>query len=51
MVLVMLIERHVAPRLKDPWLLPAQAVSWAICAVVILLFARDTQKDFIYFAF
>lgn len=51
MVLVLLIERHVAPRLKEPWLLPAQAVAWALCIVAIALFARDTQKDFIYFAF
>ena len=51
MVAVLLIEKHVAPRLKEPWLLPAQAVGWALCIVAIALFARDTQKDFIYFAF
>ena len=51
MVAVLLIEKYLKPRLREPWLLPAQAVGWALCIIAIVLFARDTQKDFIYFAF
>lgn len=51
MVLVLLVERFVVPRLAPRWLLPAQALSWSVCIVAIGLFARDTQADFIYFAF
>ncbi len=51
MVLVLLAERHVYPRIPDRWLLPAQAGAWALCLVAIGVFARDTRADFIYFSF
>lgn len=45
------VERWVVPRVRGDWLLPAQTTAWAVCAACIVIFARDTTQDFIYFQF
>ncbi len=48
----LLLERGLFERLRDtPWILPARTTAWAAMAVGILIFARDTTHDFIYFQF
>jgi D-alanyl-lipoteichoic acid acyltransferase DltB (MBOAT superfamily) len=51
LVLALLLEVYVLPRVRPEWRLPAQTTAWAVCAAAVLVFARDTARDFIYFQF
>ncbi len=52
LVLALLWERHVAPRLEGrPVLLPIRTTAWAAAAVAMFVFARMDTNDFIYFQF
>ena len=47
-----LVEAHLWPRLRDtPWALPARTLAGSLCLLLIVVFARDTAQDFIYFRF
>ncbi len=52
LVLAMLFEMYVLPRLRRTamWL-PVQTSLWCVAAWAIFTFARQTQNDFVYFAF
>ena len=52
LVLALLWERHVAPRLADsPFLLPIRTTAWAAAAVAMFVFTRMDTSEFIYFQF
>ena len=51
LVIVLVLQRIVAPRLPASWMLPARTTSWALCVVLMFHFVRMTLNDFIYFAF
>lgn len=51
LVVVLVLQRIVAPRIPAGWMLPARTTSWALCVVLMFLFVRMTLNDFIYFAF
>ena len=51
LVMVLLIEKYVAARIPNGWMLPARATGWAMCIVAVFLFVRMHHNDFIYFAF
>ena len=51
LVVVLVLQRIVAPRIPAGWMLPARTTSWALCVVLMFLFVRMNLNDFIYFAF
>jgi D-alanyl-lipoteichoic acid acyltransferase DltB (MBOAT superfamily) len=51
LVIVLVLQRIVAPRIPAGWMLPARTTSWALCVVLMFLFVRMNLNDFIYFAF
>ena len=51
LVMVLLVEKYVAARIPNGWMLPARATGWAMCIVAVFLFVRMHHNDFIYFAF
>ena len=45
-------EKLVWPRLRElPWAWPAQTTLWAVAAVIVFLYVRTDNADFIYFQF
>jgi D-alanyl-lipoteichoic acid acyltransferase DltB (MBOAT superfamily) len=47
-----IFEDRILPRLRNnPWFSPLQAALWGIAILFIIVFARDTANDFIYFQF
>ena len=52
LILALLAERHLKPRLKNTaWYLPMQTTTWALYAIAMFVFVRQTTNDFIYFQF
>ena len=47
-----IFEDRLLPLLKQsPWLSPVQGLLWGLAILSIIIFARDTAHDFIYFQF
>ena len=52
LVLAWIIQDHLDPRLlHSRWLWPLQTTTWAVLIAAMITFARNTDEDFIYFAF
>ncbi|MBX2798591.1 MAG: MBOAT family protein [Myxococcales bacterium] len=51
LLLQWVLVTRVAPRVPEPWLLPAQTTSWALLVAAMFLFYRTTLQDFVYFQF
>ena len=52
LILALLAERYVKPKLEHTvWYLPIRTTTWALYAVAMFVFVRQTTNDFIYFQF
>jgi D-alanyl-lipoteichoic acid acyltransferase DltB (MBOAT superfamily) len=52
LIIALLVDRFVRPKLVDTmWYLPLQTTTWALYAVGMFIFVRQTTNDFIYFQF
>ena len=52
LILALLAERYLKPKLEHTvWYLPIRTTTWALYAVAMFVFVRQTTNDFIYFQF